>query len=100
MIHTDAQLSISATCSRFPFSDLDNQDIRVTRGPCTLKGGVSSLTLYVENRNLYKTMDVKKGMLLGQLILTDIQDSKKYYEANVVNENNDKVQPKKENVNL
>jgi hypothetical protein len=53
-----------------------DQDIRVTRGPITLKRGVARLLLYVENRSLYETMNVKKGMFVGQAILMDIMESK------------------------
>jgi hypothetical protein len=54
-----------------------DQDVRVTRGPITLKGGVARLNLYVENRHMYQPKEVKKGMLVGQLVLTDIVDSLK-----------------------
>jgi hypothetical protein len=62
-VKLDRSVEISQTCWIENECLGVDQDIRVTRGPFTLKGGVARLLLYVENRNLYKTIEVKFEMV-------------------------------------
>jgi hypothetical protein len=71
----------------------EDQDIRLTRGPITVKAGTSSIRVYAENHHLYEEKTVKKGSLVGRILITKIVD---HESVNIVQEEGIKQQKPKE----